>query len=199
MNFVLLAGVALVVIALFSKYSWVFLLLASAAFAFYFGIDQDNLMTLLLFLIGTGLILVEFYVPDFGLAGLLGAGASLLALWFKIGEIRPVMLLVLASLVLIVVLAGLLLKLGFSLSISPNFVLNKAIDEKASSDGREDLQDIVGQRGQVLADLRPVGKIRVNGRTYDAYSQDQMLVAGSEILVTEVVRNKIYVRSVEDE
>lgn len=156
-------------------------------------------MTLLLFLIGMGLILVEFYVPDFGLAGLLGAGASLLALWFKIGEIRPVMLLVLASLVLIVVLAGLLLKLGFSLSISPNFVLNKAIDEKASSDGREDLQDIVGQRGQVLADLRPVGKIRVNGRTYDAYSQDQMLVAGSEILVTEVVRNKIYVRSVEDE
>ena len=143
MNYVLLAGVALVVIALFSRYSWVFLLLASAAFAFYFGIDQDNLMTLLLFLIGMGLILVEFYVPDFGLAGLLGAGASLLALWFKIGEIRPVMLLVLASLVLIVVLAGLLLKLGFSLSISPNFVLNKAIDEKASSDGREDLQDIV--------------------------------------------------------
>lgn len=55
---------------------------------------------------------------------------------------------------------------------------------------------LVGQEGEVLTDLRPIGTIRIGDQRYDALSETSMVRAGSRVRVVSVEGSELKVRPV---
>ncbi len=197
MLFLLPLGVALLIAAMFLKYQIFYISLAIASFAYYFGIQGDNAFILLLFLIGIALMVAELYIPDFGIMGVLGLGASIYALWLKIGALRPLIVLVLLCFLTAVVLSIILMRMGFALNISPRFVLQESMISSLGYSSESDYSYLVNQEGVTMTDLRPVGRAQFDDEIYDVYSLEDMIGHGRQIRVVRVAGSKIYVRSVE--
>lgn len=197
MHFLLPIGVALLIAAMFLKYQIFYISLAIASFAYYFGIQGDNAFILLLFLIGIALMVAELYIPDFGIMGVLGLGASIYALWLKIGALRPLIVLVLLCFLTAVVLSIILMRMGFALNISPRFVLQESMISSLGYSSESDYSYLVNQEGVTMTDLRPVGRAQFDDEIYDVYSLEDMIGHGRQIRVVRVAGSKIYVRSVE--
>ena len=52
---------------------------------------------------------------------------------------------------------------------------------------------LVGMKGYALTDLRPAGKVRINGDTYDASSTGEFIPSHSEVIVVRYEAAQIYV------
>lgn len=157
----------------------------------------------LLILVGLLLIAAEvLLIPGFGVAGVLGLAAIAYA---SVRVFQQDSLLVLG--LTTVVGAGLL---GLMFWLLPHerfaapFKLNtRLLDPAKTADpGRAPLvstyDDLVGQRGTALSDLRPAGVARLDGRRVDVVTQGDYIRFGSDIEVLRVEGNRVVVRMAED-
>lgn len=182
--------------SLYSRWTGVLWAAAAALFAFYFGLQGQAFWLYILFMVGIVCIILELYIPDFGLTGSVGLIAFVLALWLKYKDLGQVTLVVFLTMALVACLLVIFSKLGKELQFSPGFILQKSLTESQTKPQDQDYSELVGQLGQALTALRPVGKVQVAGHNYEAYSLDQMISADQAVEIVKVVDQKIYVRSV---
>ena len=146
----------------------------------------------LLFLVGVVLVIVEiFFVPGLGVPGVLGLifviAALVLALIgipidvsFETGVLADAMTRVLVSLLGSFVLAVVFMRLLSKTAMGKNFVLEDAETGFLSAPSASDL---VGQIGEAITDLRPTGKIVIDGQRYEANSERAFIALGSRVRV----------------
>ena len=146
----------------------------------------------LLFLVGVVLVIVEiFFVPGLGVPGVLGLifviAALVLALIgipidvsFETGVLADAMTRVLLSLLGSFVLALVFMRLLSKTAMGKNFVLEDAETGFLSAPSASDL---VGQIGEAQTDLRPAGKIVIEGQRYEATSEREFIAHGSRVRV----------------
>ena len=154
---------------------------------------SELLLPAALLVIGFLLLGVEVVIlPGLGLVGVLGVfslGFGCYFLWSTAGPMVGI-LGVLGSLVG----SGLLVKLFLRSRAARDLVLDDAIDGVAGP--AESLERYVGQRGSVVADLRPSGVVSVDGHRLDAVLQDgSYLEIGIEVLIVGHGHGQIYVVS----
>lgn len=157
------------------------------------------------FIVGILLILVEIFVlPGFGVAGisgiiLLGMGLIFSMLdnyWFNFENVHIPDL----STSLLVVLSGFLLSflviIFLSTQIGRKGMFRKiALDADLSASESADLSedDLVGQTGTAMTDLRPSGKVIVNNEVYDAVSNLGYIESGQSVKVIKYENMQLYV------
>ncbi len=158
-----------------------------------------------LLLVGLGLILVGveiFFVPGFGIAGILGIGALLGGLGLSLvgaGASWDSMMTALGQValsILIAVIAALILLRYFPrLPFGKRLVLDKKLpaEEGYASTPEEDRRWL-GKRGTAGSDLRPAGIAHFNGERVDVVSDGDFIKAGQPIEVARVDGNRIVVR-----
>lgn len=56
-----------------------------------------------------------------------------------------------------------------------------------------DARSLVGKKGLVLSDLRPAGKVRIEGKVYDAMSDREYINKGENIVVSKAEMGQVYV------
>ncbi|MGX7091702.1 NfeD family protein [Hutsoniella sourekii] len=193
-----LLGLVFIVTAVFNRPSGLFLTLSVISFGLYFWSISFNLLLFLLFMLGIILIIVELYVPDFGLVGLLGLGAILYTLWAEYQDFTTIVILLLAALFTIALTGFLYLRSGRELVLSPGFVLEEAIQSThypAQSDQLNELT--IGQKGTTVSILRPVGKAVFNDRHLEVISDEGFIDIGQAIIITQLRGNQIFVRKVD--
>jgi membrane-bound serine protease (ClpP class) len=146
----------------------------------------------LLFVAGIVLVIVEIYfVPGFGVPGVLGLicviSALVLALIgipidvsFETGILTDAMTRVLLSLLGAFVLALVLMRVLSRAAIGSGFVLQEAETGFLSAPSADEL---VGEIGQALTDLRPAGKIVVGHDRHEAKSEREFIPRGSRVRV----------------
>lgn len=78
---------------------------------------------------------------------------------------------------------------------APALAVAAAGEETVLSDPKAQAA-LVGQVGTVETVLRPSGKVRLGGKTYDAVSEGSFLEAGSKVVVLRVSGNSLVVRAV---
>lgn len=147
---------------------------------------------IILFVVGLLLLAVEiFIIPGFGIAGIGGILLIILSLTFAlldndVFDFRRVAGTHLSSAILTVtigVIAGFALMLYLSHKIGSKGVFAKfaLLANQKSTDGfigvPTDIPSLVGQRGVAVSDLRPVGKVDIGGRVYDAISKHGRFIA----------------------
>ena len=157
----------------------------------------------LLFLAGVILVIVEiFFVPGFGVPGVLGLICVITALVlsligmpinvsFETGLLADAMTRVLLSLLGAFVLALVAMRLLSRTEFGRALVLQTAEGGWYSSPPASDL---VGRVGEALTDLRPGGKIVIDHARYDATSEREFIAKGSRIRVIGKEGHELVVR-----
>ena len=190
----LLIGVALLSMALFLNPKLFYITASIISFGVYFGVPQIDVSIFLVFLLGISLLIVELYVPDFGVIGIVGFLAMVLSIYLKTGDFTQLVYLVLGSIAVAFIVIVYFLKSGKDLNISPGFVLNEAMSNEKGYSSEKDYSFLVNTNGLVISDLRPVGRAKFGEDTYEVISTAEMISSGELVTVVRVQGAKVYVK-----
>ena len=142
-----------------------------------------NLIMIIGFVIGSGLIIVEAFIPGFGVAGISGIVLEIVALrccWLRYGTVPTLLALV-----------GVLLLIGLAVFLSYRSAMNGRLSkshlvlretETAAEAGKPD--SYIGMEGVAVTALRPAGTIEVEGVRLNAASSGDFIEKGAPVLIT---------------
>ena len=173
----------------------------TALIVFFFGhhvVQLAGFEEILLFLLGVGLLLLELLViPGFGVAGFAGLalmaysvvmsliGLDLDVSW-NLGFVREALVIVAASLVMTSGFGYLLLRALPRTNVARRLVLEQTLAAETgfSSHGADEASHPpLGSQGTTLSELRPAGKIRVDGKRLDAVSEGGFIARGANVQI----------------
>ncbi|WP_164470825.1 NfeD family protein [Vaginisenegalia massiliensis] len=187
----LISGVCLS-LSVFLKPQIVYFLASMTFMGLYFDI-QSYFLAFVICLIGFALLMVELYVPDFGIAGLVGLVTIGYAINLKLGDFTQSLLAIIYLTLVIIIVSVIMMKLGNSLRLNSNFILATNLTRDAGYSSSKDDPDLLGQAGETITDLRPVGKAKINQKYYDVISLTHMIEANRPVKVVKVSGSSIYV------
>lgn len=203
-------GMLAILIALYTQNFGVPVILGMVSLAlFFFGhliVHLAGWEELLLFSIGLGLLGLEVIVlPGFGIAGVLGLVAIVASLVLAlvgfelevsidVGALNLAIFRVFVSVGMAIVASAIFFRFLPRTALGKQLVLSQSI---AHGEGYVSgaTQALVGQEGRAFTDLRPVGKVVVNGTRYDdVTSETDFVRQGEAVRVVRVAGNRIFVR-----
>lgn len=159
---------------------------------------STDLAIILFFVVGTALLVIEVFMPGFGIAGISGLILEVVSIVLMYMNYGPFAALGLTILVL--ALVGVVISITLRsatkgrLSKSP-LVLNKA---ETASDGyiatQEDMDVFIGKEGVVITTLRPAGMAEIEGVRLNVVSDAEFIPKGTPVRVTDVDGPSVIVR-----
>ena len=166
-------------------------------FSSYLSTDMFIIMMLVYFL-GIALIIIDGKIVNDGTLAMIGGATTIIA----VGLSAPTWVAGLYS-VIGVILGGvaslLFLKVFKRRQMWTKITL---VDQLSSEMGynsmKETYQSLVGNEGEALTDMRPVGTIGIDGEEYSAVSNGQWISKGDQIYVASVDGTKILVKKTQD-
>jgi len=189
-------GMLGLMVAFYTRSVGGFTLVGFIALALFFGghavVHLVGWEEALLFLTGVALVVVEvFFVPGLGVPGVLGLifviASLVLALIgipidvsFQTGVLADAMTRVLLSLLGAFVLALVFIRLLSKTAMGRSLILADAETGFLSAPSASDL---IGQTGEALTDLRPAGKVVIDGERHEATSEREFIARGSRVRV----------------
>lgn len=155
------------------------------------------LWSILLLLLGLGLIALELFIPSGGVLGILAALAIIgsLAVAFSGGWVTGVSMLIATMVILPVVLAA-------AVHYWPRTPIGRLImlqtpqsgdDVLSDTPQHQQLKDLIGKRGVAKTKMLPSGAIMIEGRVYDAFSEGMAIDPGQLVRVTAIRTNRVVV------
>ncbi len=161
-----------------------------------------------LFILGVVLVLLEiFVIPGFGITGLMGLLCIIVGLALSMvmnnffdltvtgsEQISGAFILVITSMVMAIVLSVILGRSIFKSRAFKRLVLQ---DEQQSDQGYvagRTANELAGKEGVARTDMRPSGKIEVEGKRYDAIALDGYLAKGTPVYVEKNENYNVFVR-----
>ena len=129
-----------------------------------------HIPALVMMIVGYALLVVEMYVPGFGLPGI--SGNALMTIGIIAMEPTPLQALLL--------------------------VLNEALNQKKESDSAEDLSYFVGRCGRTHTALRPAGIAEFDGVKLNVVSDGDFIADRRFVRVERVEGNRIVVREADE-
>lgn len=191
----------------------------TAAVAYFAPLYLEGLAAnweILLFIVGLILIAVEIFVlPGFGVAGLLGILLSFTALVlslidnlvFDFEGVHPEKIMSALTTVVVALFGGFMLSLVLSKKLFTansgafkNLSLHSIQDKNEGFVGVDtSYRSLVGQEGVAYTTLRPSGKVKIDGKLYDAVSGLGMIDRGDKIIVIRTESAQVYVEKKSDD
>lgn len=150
-------------------------------------------MSLMLFLLGLTLIGVELMLPGFGLPGISGIIITFTGLVLSMRDFYSAILSLSIAIIVSTVFSVVIVKMGFTSPLFTRIVLNTNLETKDAHQGYE-FEHLIGLTGVALTVLRPSGTVDINGIRYDAITNGEFISSGEDIMVSDVVGQKIIVR-----
>lgn len=192
----LVVGFICLVMMLFTKTYYLFGGLSVLSFLIYFiMIGNGTWATFLLFLMGILLMIVEIFVPGFGLIGITGITMVGFGYFLNHTNLWGSILDLSIAIVVAVATAYILLKKGYRfLPSKGNLVLNSALHKQKGYSSGKDYTLFLGKTGTALTTLRPSGKVDINGKTLDVLSNGPIISEGASVQVIHVEGIKITVK-----
>ena len=154
----------------------------------------SNALPLVVVVLGMGLLILEMYLPGFGLPGIAGVVLSVLGIVFMADSVLEGLIAALIELALLCI--------AFSFAIRAaakgKLAKSKLVLHAVATDPKEEnpLLFYVGKEGVVATRLSPVGTGEFDGVRLTVLSEGEFVEAGEKVKVTRVEGNRIYVRRV---
>lgn len=158
-----------------------------------------------LILLAGFLLFIELFVPSGGVIGLV-AGVTAIAgvVFFWREDTTWGLSATLGVLILGPCAVAFMLKIYPETYVGRKLILGGSKSEeeefaatvRTKTEAHNTRQELLGQTGITLNDLRPIGKVRIDGRRYEALAESGVIDSGSEVVVVSIVDNQIKVRPV---
>ena len=158
-----------------------------------------NLAIIICVLAGLGLLVVEMFVPGFGVPGVSGIVlliVSAVLLGFKSGPLAAVGLIV-----IIVALVAIMLSIAIKSAANGRLSQSKLIlhESESSQEGflsSSDMSVFLGREGETRTALRPSGIAEFDGVRLNVVSEGDFIENGTKIRVTQIEGSRIVVKKV---
>ena len=158
-----------------------------------------NLPILICFLIGIGLMVLEAFMPGFGLPGISGIILEVVAVvltWMNHGPVAALgMTLIILSILAIAISMSLRSAANGKLSRS-KLVLNDTESNEAGYRSTEDLDVFLGKEGVTTTVLRPTGMAEFDGVRLNVASEGEFIQSGTRVQIVRVEGSRILVRTI---
>ena len=156
-----------------------------------------NLPLLVCFLVGIGLLVLEAFMPGFGLPGISGIVMEIVAIaltWVNHGPVAAMGLtIIVLSLIAIAISMSLRSATKGRLSRS-KIILKERESNEAGYRSAEDMQVFLGKEGETTTVCRPTGMAEFDGVKLNVVSDGEFLPAGTRIRIVQVEGSRIVVR-----
>ena len=158
-----------------------------------------NLPILICFFIGVGLLVLEAFMPGFGVAGISGIVVEIIAIaltWMTHGSIAALgMLLIILSVIAIAISMSLRSATNGRLSKS-RLILRETENNEAGYRSAEDMEVFLGREGQTTTVLRPTGMAEFDGVRLNVVSEGEFIPSGTAVRIVRIEGSRILVRPV---
>ena len=158
-----------------------------------------NLPILICFVIGIGLMVLEAFMPGFGLPGISGIILEVVAValtWMNHGPMAALgMTLIVLSILAIAISMSLRSAANGKLSRS-KLVLNDTESNEAGYRSTEDLDVFLGTEGVTTTVLRPTGMAEFDGVRLNVVSEGEFIQSGTRVQIVRVEGSRILVRTI---
>jgi len=158
-----------------------------------------NLPILICFVVGMALIVVEAFMPGFGLPGIAGVVLQVIAItltWMNHSPMAALMMtLVVLTIAAIAISASLRSVAKGKLSRS-RIVHNETESNEAGYRSVEDMQVFLGREGVTTTVLRPTGMAEFDGVRLNVSSRGEFVNAGVKVRIAQVEGSRIVVHTV---
>ena len=156
-----------------------------------------NLPLLVCFLVGIGLLVLEAFMPGFGLPGISGIVMEIVAIaltWVNHGPVAALGLtIIVLSLIAIAISMSLRSATKGRLSRS-KIILKERESNEAGYRSAEDMQVFLGKEGETTTVCRPTGMAEFDGVKLIVVSDGEFLPAGTRVRIVQVEGSRIVVR-----
>lgn len=156
-----------------------------------------NLPLLVCFLVGIGLLVLEAFMPGFGLPGISGIVMEIVAIaltWVNHGPVAALGLtIIVLSLIAIAISMSLRSATKGRLSRS-KIILKDRESNEAGYRSAEDMQVFLGKEGETTTVCRPTGMAEFDGVKLNVVSDGEFLPAGTRVRIVQVEGSRIVVR-----
>lgn len=148
----------------------------------------------LLFIIGTILLIAEFFLPGFGIFGIMGICAFAVAVLITANTYGIIhMCIAILIVILICIIAMYILKKN---KICNKIILTETINGKDFDE--ESIKPLMGKKGICVTPLKPYGKADFDGVITEVFSNGGYIQQGKAVEVISVSGKNVIVREVKN-
>ena len=167
---------------------------AAALFGMNFVSGAGSWLEVLLFILGMGLLILEVFIPGFGLFGIAGILSMLASFYFVLGGNVSALNWLAVSIVAALTIFALLIKYLPSNPAWNLFVLKNKQENSEGYSVTPDMTQYAGKAGVALTTLRPAGIALIEGVRIDVVTFGDYIDSGTNIVVVRVEGSKIFVK-----
>lgn len=172
-------------------------LLAVGSFAGYFLMNGNGeWFPIVIFILGILLLILEVFIPNFGVAGILGGVLLFGGIYLNYGDAGQSLFDLSIAGIISVVLAIVLLKKGYSFGNFKKLILEQNLTKVSGFSSSRDYADYLGKKGISTTTLRPSGKVAFDDKELDVISSGEQIEPNIFVEVIKVEGSKIIVRRV---
>lgn len=169
-------------------------------FGLYFGgnilAGNSNWTSLVFFIIGLTLLIIEGIVPGFGFPGISGIILIIVGTILAMDSVSIAILSLSVAIIITSIVAIIFVKLGYKSKILNRVILKNRTDSDRGFLSSQSKNELLGKEGITLSGLRPSGYIDIDGQRLDALSEGGFIPKDSKIIVVKVEGSKIFVRRI---
>ncbi len=157
-------------------------------------VQSIGLLSVIFFSIGFLLVVIEVFVPGFGVPGILGIIFLVAGVIVTAKTLIQALILIIIILALLGVLTSILISSASKGKLSKKIILSTSINKNEGYIGTSDMQFFLDKTGTTLSVLRPSGTVDFDGVKLDVVSEGEFIPRGTEVKVIKVEGRKIVVR-----
>jgi membrane-bound serine protease (ClpP class) len=177
-------------------------IVSMAAFAMYFGgniaAGMAEYWVLVLFVFGIALMLVEAFMPGFGVFGVSGLISTLVSIVLAAVSVQTGMVMLLISFLLAGVFSYFSFRFFARRGALRHIILSEEERAELGYTAPLDQKNLVGLEGVALTTLRPSGAAEIEGRRIDVVSDGAYIPAGDKLIVDRVEGVRVIVRKINE-
>jgi len=152
-----------------------------------------SVISIILFVVGIGLLIAEMYQPGFGIFGIFGLISLIACIFVTAQTIMQGLMLTGIFFVIILILLTIFI-LFVSKKLPKRLVLHEEETVEQGFSGTEDMKYLMGKQGIVETLCRPAGSVDFNGVKLDVVSNGEYIEKGTLVEVIEIEGNRIVVK-----
>lgn len=159
-------------------------------------IPDITILTVILLLLGFGLVFLEMHIPGFGVPGIAGAVFLILAVALTAQNFAQALVMALAILAVLGTMLGVVMTFFAKGKLFKPLVLSDEQKKEHGYISSSDLDYLLGKKGIAVTDLRPSGSIDINGVKFDVISDGEYISAGANVEIFKVSGVKLLVKKI---
>jgi membrane-bound serine protease (ClpP class) len=171
----------------------------SALLLFFYGHLVAGLAgfeTIIMFVVGLGLILLEFFLPG-GIVGIIGFVSVIASLFLASDNVVHMGISILIAIGISILASILMIKVfGKKMKLFKRIILTDSTNTEQGYISNKSRVELIGMEGVALTTLRPSGTVILEGERIDVVSEGGYISQGARVIVVKAEGSRVVVREV---